>query len=706
MFNTDISNLYIQETSFTYFHWSLIYQLKHDQLKLDDLEPSLVHTLIYNILPGGETIFHALCGKKEQMQKLMEICHTSTDIIFHLPLIPDFKGKTPIHKLIEQNDFRSINMVLRYLAFYEMDHHSRFFLKDVYFKFLEKELPNFLTYLNSVLKRTPTLAKIERGLLKHNYPQVFPSKIWYRDQEINQVLFHQNLLKVRTHVRLDFIDLPGIYHYQDPNFEKFIHQLAETKNFEYFTIPSIQSLIEFNYKTVQRYIIYVIIIPHFIFHFIFVCYMNLVYEYRKDNESYIAANIVLCIIMAVFASYFLYGELRQQLSQGVHYLQNVWNYIDLLTPISVITFLILQFLDEMNIDINQDFMRSIMALATFFMWLKIFYALRIFRNTGYMIRSIVEVIQDMGIFLLILFLTIIAFGDSFLRLSSGNEEGFIDNFFMSIVFTYRMILGDFETDNFGNVALPLAIIFWFMCTILDMIVMLNLLIAIISATYERVASNSEKAAYQEMAKLIYENQYLIPQFVKESYAPKNQYLIHVTNQQKVVGQNDHHIAHQIDRNSYQNYGSILNEKEGNKQTEILIKMTVGQYMLSMNQKGNGVFCDGNKLQKCQSGMIPLQSELRNEESDVIYHCYKCQFDYCDTCYNHYGPNSHQHQLVRTTYREIKKQTSYHNGWLCDARFFTPCENKEKFLTDEKEIIYHDEYCDFNLCSSCAINYYA
>lgn len=58
-----------------------------------------------------------------------------------------------------------------------------------------------------------------------------------------------------------------------------------------------------------------------------------------------------------------------------------------------------------------------------------------------------------------------------------------------------MILGDFDTTSFGDVAVPLAYIFWFICTIFDMIVMLNLLIAIISDTYARVASNSEQAAY-------------------------------------------------------------------------------------------------------------------------------------------------------------------------------------------------------------------
>ncbi|CDW83468.1 wd-40 repeat protein [Stylonychia lemnae] len=740
MFNVDRADLSLQETSFTYLHWSLIYQLKHDKIQLDDLEPSVIHSLIYNILPGGETIFHALCGQKDELQKLMEACHSDEAIIYHLPFIPNFKGMTPIHKLVGSMDFRSINMVLRYLAFYEIDHHSRF-IQNIYYKFIEQELPNFIPYLQQNLKQTPSLAKKDRGLLKEDYPSVLPAKIWYREEEINEQIFYKDNLKVMSSVRLDFIDLPGLYHYLDPNFKAFIHELADTTNFEYFTIPSIQSIIEFNYELVQRYIIYVIIVPYLVFHGIFVCYMNLVYEHRTEDEYYQHVNKAICILMALFSIYFLFSEMRQLISQGFQYLSNVWNYIDLLSPIGVITFLILELLSQLEYEVNQDFLRSIMALATFFMWLKILYVLRIFRSTGYLIRSIVEVIYDMGIFLLILFLTVTAFGDSFLRLSLGNEEGFIENFFFSIVYAYRMILGDFDTTNFGDVARPLAFVFWFMCTIVDMIVMLNLLIAIISATYERVANNSEKAAYQEMAKLIDENQYLIPAYIKKSYAPLGQYLILVTNEEKVVEKSGDPVFHKLNsleqltedltktqktiqdklikhHKQFKAFTRELNQKKLKKNIgefpaflfrihgHQLYKMTIRQYKESSKQKGTGVHCSGRKFAKCQSGMLATQTQYKTQDNDVIYHCFKCQFDYCDQCYKYYGSNSHQHQLVQTNYGEVKKLAAYQNGWLCDARFYVPCPKGDKFHNEDGEIIYHDDDCDFNLCTLCARIYMA
>jgi hypothetical protein len=66
---------------------------------------------------------------------------------------------------------------------------------------------------------------------------------------------------------------------------------------------------------------------------------------------------------------------------------------------------------------------------------------------------IIEVVMDMKAFLLVWCISILAFSDSFLGLSMANRDdnqfingGFIEAF----TFTYRLILGDWDTTNFGN----------------------------------------------------------------------------------------------------------------------------------------------------------------------------------------------------------------------------------------------------------------
>lgn len=80
-----------------------------------------------------------------------------------------------------------------------------------------------------------------------------------------------------------------------------------------------------------------------------------------------------------------------------------------------------------------------------------------------------------------------------------------------MLYVYRMILGDFDVDGLSAESTPLAIFFFLACTIFNMIVMLNLLIAIISESFAAIHENAENAMYQQRASLIAENEYLVPE---------------------------------------------------------------------------------------------------------------------------------------------------------------------------------------------------
>lgn len=71
----------------------------------------------------------------------------------------------------------------------------------------------------------------------------------------------------------------------------------------------------------------------------------------------------------------------------------------------------------------------------------------------------------------------------------------MDGFFDSIIFTYRIILGDFDVTAFGSVGVFMVYGLFILCTVFNTIIMLNLLIAIISETFTMVKENSENASY-------------------------------------------------------------------------------------------------------------------------------------------------------------------------------------------------------------------
>ena len=153
------------------------------------------------------------------------------------------------------------------------------------------------------------------------------------------------------------------------------------------------------------------------------------------------------------------------------------------------------------------------------MWFKFLYFLRIFPQTGYLIRIIFEVVIDMRHFLLILLLTFVAFADAMRSISTSNkqDEQFIGGFIEAVNYVYLIALGEFHEFNYGSVAVGYMWILFILCTVFNMIIMLNLLIAIISESFAKINSVSEQASYQEKAGLIAENAFLIPTYKKNTF---------------------------------------------------------------------------------------------------------------------------------------------------------------------------------------------
>jgi len=138
------------------------------------------------------------------------------------------------------------------------------------------------------------------------------------------------------------------------------------------------------------------------------------------------------------------SELRQLFSSGdfAEYFTSIWNYFDIIPPIIIPLIIIQDFLR-----IKYDFQHTIHSFASMFMWFKFLYFLRIFKETGYLIRMIVEVIKDMRIFFIVLMVVLCAFADAFLSLSNANSTEATKfagtNFFEALLYSYRTSLGDF-----------------------------------------------------------------------------------------------------------------------------------------------------------------------------------------------------------------------------------------------------------------------
>jgi hypothetical protein len=185
-----------------------------------------------------------------------------------------------------------------------------------------------------------------------------------------------------------------------------------------------------------------------------------------------------------------------------------------LAPILVLV-VISYHLRELN-DVNfkkPRFLITVHSLSSFTMWIKFLYFLRIYQLTSYFIRMLSTVIWQIRTFLLVLMIVYMGFGEAFLRLSQNSDatSSFVSDYADSFVYAFRLSIGDTQTDNFNTSTQNVtAWLLFVACALATNIIMLNLLIALISESFQKINSNSMSANYQERARLISENTYLIP----------------------------------------------------------------------------------------------------------------------------------------------------------------------------------------------------
>lgn len=108
--------------------------------------------IFYNILPQGNTVLHILHDNGDLIEDLFKVAHPFADdrtkIDIHVPFLKNLYGKSPIHLCSDNKEYRYINVMLEYLAAYDIDHHSRAIVETLPVM-VAHGLPNFVPYLES-----------------------------------------------------------------------------------------------------------------------------------------------------------------------------------------------------------------------------------------------------------------------------------------------------------------------------------------------------------------------------------------------------------------------------------------------------------------------------------------------------------------------------------------------------------------------------
>lgn len=171
---------------------------------------------------------------------------------------------------------------------------------------------------------------------------------------------------------------------------------------------------------------------------------------------------------------------------------------------------------------------SIEAIASILMWLKLLYFLRIFKSTGYLVRMVTDVFWGVRTFTLILVIMYFGFAEAFMRVSEASDPSaqFTGNYFFAFCYVFMTSIGSTSTNTFNFTVQPAYCWILFVgYLILSNVVMLNLLIQILSKIFTEINDNAVQANYQERARIISENSYLIPARMKAKLDDFDKYLI-------------------------------------------------------------------------------------------------------------------------------------------------------------------------------------
>lgn len=260
---------------------------------------------------------------------------------------------------------------------------------------------------------------------------------------------------------------------------QFFRTLIECENADVFRTKFIHAILAYKWQKVVRFVriqalLYGILLAFLTAHI-----------FSIHEISYIT---MICILNSLFSIY----NLVQIYVLKTKFLISLWNMLDLSRNILIWVYISMLILD-------QDFDKlETLSIITLIAWLRVVGYFRIFDRTRYLINMILEVIKDMVPFLVIMVVSTLAFGLVFYI--SNMQEG--SSAFLS---AYQINFSSFNVILNGSFQTAVFIL----SCIVNPLIMMNLLIAIMGDTYDRVRDGLEVADHKEMAECIFEIECLL-----------------------------------------------------------------------------------------------------------------------------------------------------------------------------------------------------
>ena len=390
-------------------------------------------------------------------------------------------GESPLSWAMQRNNTQCADVILKKLSKIKLK--DRFLIIEA----IENEMNNLIAKNLSCLPQLfenmfefITEGVETTGKLKKKAPMICISS----SRELKQEEFLDEKASTKKKEFLEYRTSLCKFHFAVGSYDslKLLQSIANCHNSELFRTQMLKAFLQFKWR--QAY--YILVIETLLF-CIGLLIMTL-YVISSDREN----ELDKLIILLVFNTAGVLQDFTKAYYSPIHFIKNAWNLLNL-CRISLVYYYIIR---HLIID-TPDYLG--LELVTLCYWARAIGYFRIFNKYRYLLRVIMEIIKDMIPFFLILFTSSIAFS-MLLCVSQGDIS-----FYSAFVSVYLLDQTNFffKLDSIENVLV------FFLASLLNPIIMLNLLIAIMGDTYDRVQEDQIVADYREMTELILEAEYLI-----------------------------------------------------------------------------------------------------------------------------------------------------------------------------------------------------
>jgi hypothetical protein len=310
-------------------------------------------------------------------------------------------------------------------------------------------------------------------------PQVFP------------VVFHSACIKINM--------IPGSQESLD-----LLKSFVACPNQEIFTKPFIKILLLEKWKQVK----WMMLIQAAVYLAYIICLMGFIIFYPNvhSEEQSSTLSTVFLFFGEIFNSLLAVYEIYQITQMKLDYFRDVWNYVDLIRFLSY-TLLMITALASDSTLMHSTLFLLLEVVVILLTWIRGLTFFRLFDSVRYLTALIFEVLHDMLSFIILAGYSLVGLSLMLFACSYSNEQ---ENYINFLGFTYMTTIGEYSSFGKDIQDFPsLGVMIFTLTSIINTIVMMNLLISIIGDTFDRVQQGRNVTDFKELISMILEMETLM-----------------------------------------------------------------------------------------------------------------------------------------------------------------------------------------------------